>query len=132
MAYTNKFPDHNRIKGDKPKSTFGAKKSVIKKKATASTEDRAYLNWLHKPQQMKDYTCMVCKAPIQDWHHVKLHSTDKKNHKKLIPLCKQHHTDGSPSPHKTPVLWREKFSMELQNKIADDIYLAFLRNRELV
>ncbi|PHR54517.1 MAG: hypothetical protein COA44_12855 [Arcobacter sp.] len=102
--------------------SFGKTQSIIKAKPKAKASELSYLSWLHEDAQMSSYTCMVCNLHVQDWHHVKLSSSDKKNHKKLIPLCKAHHVGNKLSPHGTPTLWRETYSMLHQNKLADDIY----------
>lgn len=103
---------HNKTK--KPKR-------VSKNKPTV--EEQQYLNWL---QSQVHYRCFVCAGFWEDWHHVKNRSTDKKNHKRLIPLCKKHHVGNELSPHGTPKLWRETFTMEEQNKKADEYYERFL------
>ncbi|MDH5464557.1 MAG: hypothetical protein OEW60_02950 [Thiovulaceae bacterium] len=114
--------------GKKPSNgSFGKKPSIIKAKPKAKKSELPFLQWLHDETQLHRYTCLVCDTPVQDWHHVKLYSSDKKDHKRLIPLCKVHHTGGSPSPHVTPVLWRETYSLEYQHKIADAIYAEFKR-----
>ncbi len=105
---------------------FGKKASVLKAKPKAKKSELPFLNWLHEPSQMHHYQCIVCNNPVQDWHHVKLYSSDKKDHKRLIPLCRLHHTGGSPSPHVTPKLWRETYSMQFQHQIADAIYQEYL------
>jgi len=58
---------------------------------------------------------------------LKLNSSDKKNHKRLIPLCGvEHHRLGQTlSAHGTPKKWRETFSMEMQNEFADKIYKEY-------
>jgi len=105
---SNLFPTHGRIK-DKAVSTFN-RKNPIKKKTTTTTEEREYLSWL----QTIEANCMVCNKNADHWHHVKLNSTDKKNHFELIPLCIDHHVGNELSPHGTPKKWRQKFSMEGQ------------------
>lgn len=109
------------------RGSFGKKKSFIKKRSDKniiSKEDRDYLNWL----QNQDYPCFVCgkinpSDPIE-WHHVKLRSSDKKDHTKLIPLCgSQHHRLGKQlSPHGSPKVWRETFTIEFQYAFASNIY----------
>jgi len=109
---------HNRIK---PKYNGKNKKKI-------TDEDKDYLEWL----QHQNYKCFVCgKQNGIEWHHVKLHSTDKKNHKRLIPLCgNEHHRLGELSPHGNPKKWRETFSMELQNEFADEIYQEYIKAKE--
>lgn len=96
------------------------------KEPKISDIEREYLNWLHEECYGR---CFVCYVQQVEWHHVKLKSTDKKNHKRLIPLCKEHHKGKIISPHGTPNQWRETFSMEQQNKFADEIYVSFLESR---
>jgi len=102
---------HGRIRDDTPVSFI--------------SNDGEYLTWLHYQQ----YPCFVCgKQNGIEWHHVKRDSTDKKDHKRLIPLCgNEHHRNGKLSPHGNPSLWRETFSMDLQNGYADSIYQDYLR-----
>jgi len=93
-------------------------------KTKPTAKDKLYLQWL----QERDTTCFVCgKQNGIEWHHVKRDSTDKKNHKRLIPLCGvEHHRLGDLSPHGNPKKWRETFSMDFQNEYADEIYEEFL------
>lgn len=123
------------IKGDKKlpfgkrpsKGGFGKKKSYINKKskkALASKEDREYLQH-SKNQELK---CWVCGAFAHDRHHIKEYSSDKKNHKQILPLCKKHHTGSELSPHGTPRKWREKFPIDFQRKEGDRIYQDSLRS----
>lgn len=119
--------------GKNPSSgEFGKKPSVLKAKPKAKKSELPYLNWLHEASQMSRFTCMVCGVNVEDWHHVKRDSTDKKDHKRLIPLCKTHHTLGTPSPHASPKLWRETYPMERQYEIADAIYSEFLKEQETI
>lgn len=134
VARRDLFPNHSRIKPERQK-TFGQgkslKRSSFKRKRITDDNELEYLNWLHEDEQMNRYTCIVCGSPVQCWHHTKLYSTDKKNHRRLAPLCHIHHTEGSPSPHKTPKLWRELYSMEFQNEIADMVYSDFIKFKEV-
>ena len=123
------FPNHQRL-NPKVESTFNNRKP-IKKKPIANDEEKEYLNWLHEDAQMLKYKCFVCGEPVEEYHHVKLNSSDKKNHKRVLPLCKFHHTDGEPSPHKTAKKFRGLYPMEYQNKAADLLYLHYqLRNNK--
>jgi len=116
-----------KIKANRIKPKYNGKN---KKKIT--TEDKKYLEWL----QAQSYKCFVCgkinpNDPVE-WHHVKLHSTDKKNHKRLIPLCgSEHHRNGELSPHGSPKRWRETFGMEIQNDFADEIYREYIKSKIL-
>lgn len=103
---------HNK----KPKA-----KKVSKSKPTPL--EQKYLTWL---QSQYHYRCFVCGGYWSDWHHIKFKSTDKKIHTKLLPLCKKHHTGNELSPHGTPKKWRETYTMEEQNRLADKIYEVFL------
>lgn len=113
-----------KIKSNRIKPKYNGKN---KKKIT--TEDKKYLEWL----QSQSYKCFVCgktnpNDPIE-WHHVKLHSTDKKNHKRLIPLCWMHHRLSSElSAHGTPKKFRELYPIVIQNNKADEIYAEYTKN----
>jgi len=122
MNMLNKKVTHNRLK-PKPSS---------KNKKTITTEDKDYLEWL----QNSVFPCMVCgnidhNDPIE-WHHIKNNSTDKKNHKRLVPLCgkKCHRLGTELSAHSTPKLFRETYPIELQEKYADGIYRRYLEECE--
>ncbi|MDD3443166.1 MAG: HNH endonuclease signature motif containing protein [Sulfurimonas denitrificans] len=115
MAYKIKT---NRIK---PKYNGKNKKKI-------TSEDKEYLEWL----QNQSYKCFVCgkinpNDPIE-WHHIKLHSTDKKNHKRLIPLCGSHHRlSNDISAHSTPKKFRKLYPIEMQNEFADKIYRKYIK-----
>lgn len=123
----------NRLRPKKV-STFGTKKSKLKKvsstnKAKATKEDLDYMDWLHSSKC--SFVCIVCESPNVEFHHVKRDSTSKKDHKRLIPLCQQHHTlSDKLSAHGTPKKWRETYSMELQYIIADKIYKNYLEGKQ--
>jgi len=106
--------NHNRLR---PKPSMKNKKKITQ-------DDKDYLEWL----QNQNYVCFVCgKQNGIEWHHVKEYSTDKKNHKRLIPLCGiDHHRLGDLSPHGNPKRWRETFDMVLQNDFADEIYDEYI------
>ena len=75
--------------GTRPSNgNFGKEPSIMTAKPKAKAGELPYLEWLHEDGQASNCTCIVCDKPAQDWHHVKLHSMDKKDHKRLIPLCK--------------------------------------------
>lgn len=95
------------------------------KKPKITNEDREYLNWLNENRGA--YPCFVCGTRNGiEYHHVKNKSTDKKNHRKLIPLCYFHHRVSSElSPHGSPKNWRMKYSIIEQEKIADKLYEDF-------
>lgn len=113
---------------------FGKKKSYIKKKSVkslASSEDKDYLEWLKN----QEYCCFVCgkinfNDPIE-WHHVKLRSSDKKDHTRLIPLCgAEHHRLGKDlSPHGSPKKWRETYTIESQLLYAEKIHKQYLKGK---
>ena len=127
------YSKQEQLKKDKAKkvSTFGKKKSCLKKKSKKSLltkEEQDYLTWL---QGRENSVCFVCgKRNFNDdleWHHVKNSSSDKKNHFRLIPLCGHlHHRNGDLSPHGNAKRWREIFSLEVQMKYATDIYEEYL------
>ena len=96
------------------------------KEPKISSIEKEYLNYL----QTLNARCWLCKNPFDvEWHHIKLKSTDKKDHKRLIPLCKKHHTGNELSPHGTPTKWRETYSIQEQNRWADIYYKEFLEQR---
>jgi len=105
---------HKRLR-DKPSS---------KNKKTITAEDKEYLEYL----QTTDYCCMVCgTANGVEFHHVKEHSVDKKNHKRLIPLCYMHHRlDTDVSAHNAPKRFKELYPMVEQFKLADKIYAEYV------
>lgn len=105
---------HKRLR---PKKSF-------KNKSKITDADKQYLEWL----QLQDYSCFACGEQNGiEWHHVKEFSTDKKNHKRLIPLCgeKCHRNGLDLSAHGTPKKFREAFCIEDQNIQADLIYATF-------
>lgn len=116
-------------KPNKSKYGFGTKKYHLKKKSEknlASDEDKEYLNFL---KSLK-LPCFVCGGYADNLHHVKLKSTDKKNHKIVIPLCSNHHTGFEFSPHGTPVSWRKSYPIEMQNLYADRLYKKYLESKK--
>jgi len=114
----------SRIKAKKV-STFGKRKVIKKKRITNETELKMN-NWLHEEAQMNHYKCFVCSKPVEEWHHIKRDSTDKKNHFQQLPLCRYHHTGDALSPHGTATLWRDTYSMEEQRNFANKIYIKFM------
>lgn len=97
---------------------------VSKNKPTELEQE--YLNWL---QNQVHYRCFVCGDYWHDMHHVKLHSSDKKVHTELIPLCTNHHIGTEVSPHGTPSKWRLVFTMKQQRYVANNMFKDFLRSR---
>jgi len=91
-----------------------------KNKKKTTDEDKQYLEWL----QSQSYSCFVCGTYDGiEYHHIKEHSSDKKNHKRLISLCVNHHRlSMHMSPHSAPRRWRDTYSMEMQEVRADEIY----------
>ena len=117
------------------KTSNGLRQTRLKPKSSkskATALEREYLEWLHSEGQYMNYPCFVCgKINPNDriaWHHVKEHSSDKKDHRRVIPLCDhEHHRNGTEmSPHGTPKKWREKYSVEVQNEFAKKIWHDFL------
>ena len=123
-----KGKDKNR-KGSTKVTVARIKPKVSSKNVSLLTqEDKLYLEWL----QEQDTVCFVCGQQSGiEWHHVKLYSNDKKNHKRLIPLCGvEHHRLGQElSPHGTPKKWRETYSMDEQNAYADKFYQKYKDQR---
>ena len=130
------YSKQEQLKKDKAKkvSTFGKKKSCLKKKSKKSLltkEEQDYLTWL---QGRENSVCFVCgKRNFNDdleWHHVKNSSSDKKNHFRLIPLCgSKHHRNGELSPHGGARKFRETFTYEEQLFYAAKIHLEYLKNK---
>ncbi len=122
--------------GKKPSKPLVTKKKLSKKstKSLANSEEREYLSWL-KSEASSEFSCFVCGKIKSDdrieWHHVKLDSSSKKNHKRLIPLCgHEHHRLGTVmSPHGTPKKFREQYPIEVQNGRADEIYNYYLSTK---
>jgi hypothetical protein len=112
---------HHKKLRTKKESTFGKKKTILKLKAKVPKKDLDYMGWLRNHKYL--FVCMVCDSKNVEFHHVKRDSTDKKNHKRLIPLCQNHHTVSNElSAHGTPKKFREFYPMDYQNKIADKIH----------
>ena len=129
------FTKEDQLKKDKVKkvSTFGKKKSCLKKKSKKSLltkDEQDYLTWL---QGRENSVCFVCGrrnfSDDLEWHHVKQTSSDKKNHFRLIPLCGHlHHRNGDLSPHGNAKKWKATFSLQVQMEYATDIYEEYLIN----
>ena len=102
------------------------KKKKVKKvsKSKPTPDEQLYLDWL----QEQDVQCFSCGEQKQiKWHHIKLNSSSKKNHKQLIPLCEiTCHTLGKFSAHGNPVWFRDTFPMSVQEEEADKFYKEFL------
>lgn len=119
--------------GSSLKSTTPLKRKSAKN--TVTKEEQEFMDWLHSDAQYFDYPCFVCgKFNPNDtikWHHVKEFSSDKKNHKRQIPLCdNEHHRLGTElSPHGTPKKWRATYSMKVQNEYADSIWNDFITSK---
>lgn len=103
-------------------------KPSMKNKPKISSQEKRYLSWLQT--QNGNVKCFVCGTNNGiEFHHIKNKSTDKKNHKKLIPLCYEHHRTGTPSPHNTPKLFRDMFPIEEQEVVADKLFEEFLETK---
>jgi hypothetical protein len=129
-----------RLRTAKPtKSMFEKPQKRIAKKSkknVVTALEQEFMDWLHSDAVYFDYPCFVCGKfnPCDKigWHHVKEFSSDKKNHKRQIPLCdKEHHWLGNVlSPHGTPKKWRATYTMKVQNKYADSIWNDFLNYKK--
>ncbi len=122
----SKYEQLKKVK-EKKVSTFGKKKSCLKKKSVKnqiSKDEKDYLDWL----QNQSYGCFVCGQQNGiEWHHVKKFSSDKKNHFRLIPLCFMHHRISNElSAHGTPRKFRDLYPLDIQNIFANNIYIAYL------
>ena len=90
-------------------------------------EERDYLEWM-KAQALP---CFVCSG-LGDivLHHIKLNSTDKKRHFFVLPMCVNCHAESMElSAHKTPVKFRAKYPIEIQEIQATMYYKTWLRDR---
>jgi len=98
-------------------------KPSMKNKPKISSQERDYLQWFAE----QSHTCFICGTHYGiEGHHVKEHSTDRKDHTSLLPLCSRHHTGPDLSPHGTPKRFREAYPMEVQRRYAAEIYKSFL------
>lgn len=85
--------------------------------------DRKYLDWFAR----QSHKCFVCGTSKNiEGHHIKQSSSQSKNDKQLLSLCVEHHRIGTPSPHNTPKLWREMFTLESQIDYAEKTYQRYL------
>lgn len=91
-----------------------------------TSQDKKYLSWLHN----QEMACIVCGTYENiEFHHMKLNSSMTKNHKKILPLCVDHHRfNTSMSPHSAPRKFREQYPIEAQEQIANRIYDNFLES----
>ena len=108
----------------KKESMFKKTKRILKVKAKVSMRDLAYLDWFKK----QEFGCYVCNNKHTESHHVKRDSTDKKDHTRLLPLCREHHHGQELSPHGTAKQWREIYPMETQHEEAKAIYTKYLKS----
>lgn len=116
----------DQTKSNRLKKPYNGKNRNRKGNTNIAANDKKYLEYLKNTS----YACFVCgKHNGIEWHHVKRDSTDKKNHKRLIPLCGvEHHRLGNVlSAHGTPKKFRATFSMEFQNSYADEIYEEYIK-----
>jgi len=114
-----------KVNSSRLKPKYNAKN---KKKFTFA--DARYMGYL----QSLNEVCFCCGEQNGiEWHHVKLYSTDDKDHTRLIPLCgvKCHRLGVVLSAHGTPKKWRETFSMEAQLDYAAKIYENYKKEIEL-
>ena len=136
---------HSRVKGDKPKGTFGVKKPHTGKSKNRNRKGKKILSSGHKIDDLKlrpkakketKYTkwfhevhqppCFVCGTKLGiEFHHVKKHSTDERIDSIGMPLCWEHHHGTEFSPHGTPVRFRERYPMRVQYKSAAKMYKRF-------
>lgn len=94
-----------------------------KNKPKITQEESKYLTYLASIRFKTK--CFVCGTTGVEWHHVKLKSTDRKNHTCLIPLCFLHHHGSEISPHGTPSKWRQTYTMEEQEETARMYYRVY-------
>lgn len=98
-------------------------KPRMKNKPKITQEESEYLDYLSSIRFKT--RCFVCGVFGVEWHHVKFKSSDRKNHKSLIPLCFLHHHGTEISPHGTPTKWRETYTMEEQEETARMYYRVY-------
>lgn len=108
------------------------------KKSLPTHDEKEFMSWLHQHEQMNRYGCFVCgcnnSSDTLEWHHVKLDSTEKKNHFRQIPLCGNLHHRGTKtnsnieaiSVHGTPKKWRDTYSMKVQHEFAKKVHNDYL------
>jgi len=107
---------HKRLR-DKPSS---------KNKKTITQEDKDYLEF---QKENSDLVCFICgKQNGIEIHHIKECSSDKKNHRHILPLCgvECHRLGTELSVHGTPIKFRAKYSKEEQVEYADRLYERYL------
>jgi len=103
-------------------------KASMKNKPKITNEDKEYLQWLQELYYPRCYVCYT-QANIE-FHHVKKHSSDRKNHKLLIPLCLEHHRNSKElSAHRTPKKFRELYPIEEQKEKANKIYKEYINEK---
>lgn len=126
---TNKAKKEKSSFGNKPsKGSFGKKAYKWNNKGykrQTTDEELSYIKWLRK----QSLQCLICGCNEIELHHIKKSSTDKKNHKRLLPLCREHHTGSKISPHGAKKLFFERYPYESQCIIADNLYKKFTENQ---
>jgi len=105
---------HGRLR-DKPSQKNNKK---------TSENDKMFLEWASN----QDMPCIICHTMESiELHHIKRYSSDVKDHKKLIPLCSDHHKYNMDiSAHANKKAFEELFPIENQEIIAKGIYFQFL------
>ena len=99
-------------------------KPSMKNKPKILDEDRDYLKWLQESYYPRCYICYTQKNI--EFHHVKKHSSDRKNHKLLIPLCLEHHRNSNElSVHGTPRKFQRLYPISEQIERAKEIYKEY-------
>ena len=106
--------DHKRLR---PKATQ-------KNKSKITAHEKEYLEWLQY-QPFKCFSCHTYEGIV--YHHIKNHSTDKKRHTVMLPLCTSCHVGNEFSAHGTVKLFKERFSIEVQEQQAKYYYEIFLK-----
>jgi len=123
---TNKTKKEKSSFGQKPnKGNFGKKAYKWNNKGykrQTTDEELSYIKWARK----EPLKCLICNSSNIQLHHVKKSSTDKKNHKRLLPLCQEHHVGNKISPHGAKKEFFDLYSFEKQCIIADKLYIKYL------
>ena len=114
---------NNKVKVKK--KTMFEKKHKMKHKRVATDEDLVYFQWLRSEVRY----CIVCNSPDVEYHHIKKCSNDKKDHSRLICLCKEHHTNSKTmSAHGNKKEFIKLFPLKSQEVLAKRMYDKFLES----
>lgn len=88
-------------------------------------KDPAYMKWVATDLMPR---CFICGGFCGiELHHIKEFSSDKKNDKRVIPLCGEscHRIGKIMSAHGTPVKFRLEYPIKMQVHYADTMYSIY-------